>query len=172
MINLIRQTFTRQFEAVLSTLHNAIVLCPEDQWHEAIGEYPFWQVSYHALFFLDFYLTHDSESFEPRDFHRTDYEHFGINGEGEPCVADVAYDKATMLQYSDHCRAKISEIISAETEESLAGPSGFSWYPIPRAEFLLVNIRHVHHHAAQLSLHLRKASGIEINWVSSGWKPQ
>ena len=30
----------------------------------------------------------------------------------------------------------------------------------------------VQHHGAQLSLHLRRAAGIQVNWVSSGWKEQ
>ena len=55
-------------------------------------------------------------------------------------------------------------------QESLAGPSGFWWYKIPRGEFHLNNIRHVQHHASQLSLRLRRAAGIQTHWVGSGWK--
>lgn len=172
MLELVRQSLSRQFEAVLSKLDNTIVLCPDNLWHEPVGDYPFWQVSYHALFYLDYYLSPTEASFKPQDFHRVDYEHFGFNADGQPCVADKPYEKDVLLGYARHCRGKIGEIVQAETEESLAGPSGFWWYKIPRLEFLLVNIRHVHHHAAQLSIHLRKQAGIEVKWVSSGWKPQ
>ena len=169
MIELIRASFVRQFEAVLCHLHNAIVRCPADQWEEPIGDYPFWQVAYHALFYLDFYLSPSESAFTPQSFHRRDYEHFGFNADGQPCTADIPYDKEVLLDYIQHSRNKIDEIIAAETEVSLAGPSGFWWYKIPRSEFHLNNIRHIQHHAAQLSLVLRKETDAGVDWVGSGW---
>jgi hypothetical protein len=35
-------------------------------------------------------------------------------------------------------------------------------------EHQLVNIRHIQHHAAILSVRLRKAAGIRIGWVGKG----
>lgn len=172
MIELVKQSYIRQFEAVLSKLHNTIVLCPSDQWEHAVGDYPFWHVVYHSLFYLDFYLSTSEAAFVPQSFHRTDYQHFGFNADGHPCTADVPYEKDVLLNYAQHCRRKIGDILSAETEQSLAGPSGFWWYKIPRAEFHLNNIRHIQHHASQLSLHLRRAAGIQVNWIGSGWKDQ
>jgi len=170
MLDLLKKSLVHQFEAVLCKLHHTVVLCPEDKWDEPVGEYPFWHVVYHSLFYLDFYLTPSEAEFTERPFHRKDYEHFGFNADGQPCSADTPYTKDEMLEYVQHCRAKISTVISAETEETLAGSSGFWWYKIPRLEFHLNNIRHIQHHASQLSLHLRRAADIRVNWVSSGWK--
>lgn len=172
MIELVRESYSRQFEAVLCHLRNAIVHCPADQWEQPIGDYPFWQVAYHALFYLDFYLSPREADFVPQHFHRPDYEHFGFNEEGQPCTAEVLYEKDVLLEYVQHCRIKISQIVQAETAESLAGPSGFWWYKIPRGEFHLNNIRHIQHHASQLSLHLRRHVETKIDWIGSGWKEQ
>ena len=139
-------------------------------WKQPVGDYPFWHVAYYVLFYCDFYLLHGSRSFRPQSFHRTDDHHFGFNADGQPCVAGQSCDKATLQQYVEHCRTKIAEIVSAETEESLAGPSGCPWSSIPRAELFLVNICHVHHHAVQLSIQLNKLAGIQVDWVGSGWK--
>jgi hypothetical protein len=39
-----------------------------------------------------------------------------------------------------------------------------------RAELHVYNIRHIHHHAAQLSLRLRLDTGRGVDWVGSGWR--
>ena len=169
MLQLIKQSLLNQFESALSTLGLCLEQCPEEQWDGQVGNYPFWHVAYHALFYGDFYLSPNLEAFEPREFHRENYEFFDRNRQGEPVVADVPYDRETLLVYLQHCRDKAALVMEAETEETLLGPSGFWWYKVPRAEFWIINARHVHHHAAQLSLYLRNASGIAIPWVGSGW---
>jgi len=82
-------------------------------------------------------------------------------------LTDIPYAKDVILEYVEICHRKLPEAIASETAESLQGPSGFFWYEVPRAELYLINIRHVQHHAAQMSLYLRKAAGIGIDWVGS-----
>jgi hypothetical protein len=43
--------------------------------------------------------------------------------------------------------------------------SGFGWYPIPKLEHQLVNIRHVQYHEAQLADRLRTATGKGVGWM-------
>jgi hypothetical protein len=64
--------------------------------------------------------------------------------------------------------------IASETEDSLAGASGFFWYEITRGEMHLVNIRHIQHHTGQLSAFLRRvddrfADPHTLGWIGSGW---
>ncbi len=68
-----------------------------------------------------------------------------------------------------HCRAKAKAVVDAETEDSLAQRPGFDWLEFSRAEVHVYNIRHIHHHAAQLSLHLSQKTGEAVAWQSSGW---
>ncbi len=65
----------RQFGAAIDMLDNALVACPEELWGARIWSEPsksagysqFWYVAYHALFWLDLYLTGSEEGFMPPD---------------------------------------------------------------------------------------------------------
>ena len=39
-----------------------------------------------------------------------------------------------------------------------------------RAELHVYSIRHIQHHAAQLSLRLRLDAGVAIPWIGVGWR--
>jgi hypothetical protein len=170
MIDLFKKSLLGQFGATLSVLDQCAQQCPEDRWGGPVGNHAFWHVAYHALFFADLYLSPDEASFEPPSFYREDYHFFGRKPwpPYETVVADVPYPKDTILEYVELCRAKASRSIARETPESLEGPCGFWWYKVPRAEFYLINIRHIQHHAAQMNLYLRNSAGIGIDWVPTG----
>jgi hypothetical protein len=61
-------------------------------------------------------------------------------------------------------------VIAAETAETLTAGCGFQRRPISRAELHVYNLRHIQHHAAQLSLRLRLDAQQEIPWIGSGWR--
>ncbi|MCX7428390.1 MAG: DinB family protein [Planctomycetia bacterium] len=170
MLDCVKNSLVAQFHAALAVLEQCVTRCPEEAWDAPVGDYPFWHVAYHALFYADLYLSRDEASFRAPALHRQDYQFFGRRPwpPHEPVVADQPYSKDEIAAYLALCRRKASEAIAAETPATLDGPSGFPWYKISRLEFHLNNIRHVQHHAAQLSLALRKRSGIEIEWVATG----
>jgi hypothetical protein len=170
MLDLFKKSLIGQYEAALSMLNDCVSKCPDEHWNGKVGSYPFWHAAYHTLYYTDLYLSRDEESFTPASFHRENYQIFGKLPwpPHETVVADIPYDRQTLLDYIRHCGQKASQSVNSETEESLQGPCGFWWYKIPRAEFHVNNVRHVQHHAAQLSLYLRKSAGIEIGWVGSG----
>ena len=167
MLDAVQNALTGQYEAALTMFHEAVSRCPDDHWEGNVGNYPFWHVAYHAIYYTDLYLSPHLDSFQPPAFHREYYQFFGrpVPPSNEPFVADIPYDRETILAYVQHCRQKVSRSVEAETPESLRGPSGFWWYKIPRFEFHLNNIRHLQHHAAQMSLYLKRTSGIDIEWV-------
>lgn len=170
MIDRFKSALVGQFHAALSTLKAAVDQCPDELWELRVGNWPFSHVAYHALFYADFYLSPDESSYRRPECYREEYQFFGatkLPHDQEP-IADFPFPREGVLQYIEYCRNKASEIVSAETAESLAGPSGFWWYKIPRAEFHLNNVRHIQHHAAQMSLALRRAAGIEVGWVATG----
>jgi hypothetical protein len=168
MTNYIKQILAAQFEASLAMLKQCIAACPPERWEDKIANGTFRWVSYHTLFFVDLYLTPSEHSFEMRELN-----HRG-GDEREPYPA-VGLEKEDALAYVDICRQKALDMIAAETGDSLKGPSGFSWYKITRGEMHLVNIRHIQHHAAQLSAFLRRVDPVcaerrALPWVASGWK--
>lgn len=168
MIELFKKSLVGQFHAALSMFNDCVSRCPAEQWENNVGNYPFWNVAYHTLFYVDFYLSPNEQSFSPQGFHRENSEHFVPPH--ERVIPDDPYDQATLRGYVQHCKRRAIESIESETSESLAGTSGFSWYKIPRSEFHLNNIRHLQHHAAQMSLHLRNSSDVDVRWVGSGFK--
>ncbi len=168
MIEYVRQILTNQYEASLAMLSQCIDACPPQHWEDKIANGTFRWVVYHTLFFTDLYLSANEQAFNLRDLHRRGGD------EREPVVTPGLSNTDT-LSYVPLCRQKIYESLATETEESLAGPSGFSWYKITRGEMHLVNIRHIQHHTGQLSAYLRRVDeqfkdGKTLRWIGSGWR--
>ena len=165
-----QQIVYSQYLAALEMLKGAVVKCPDNMWDDVDRKNRFWHVAYHTLFYTDLYLSRDEASFQAHRCHREHYQFFGQLPwpPHEAIVADQPIPRDDILDYIEHCRQKAADIISAETAESLAGPPGFWWYEIPRAEFHLNNLRHIQHHGAQMGLSLRRAEGVAIDWVATG----
>ena len=162
MIDLYKTSINGQFGAAIAMLNECITKCPDEHWDSRIAKYPFWHVAYHILCFIDCYLSVTEHAFKPGKFHPR----------GMSELADEypsrRFERAELLEYVSECRTKLAATIASETPESLAGPSGFSWLPFPRAELHAYNLRHVQHHTGQLSAFLRKQS-VETRWVKTGW---
>src|SRR6266852_2731246 len=61
-----------QFEVAIEMLGTAVRDCPDELWQESMwddksmpGFSEFWYVAYHAMFWLDLYLSGSSEGFAP-----------------------------------------------------------------------------------------------------------
>lgn len=170
MLTLYKSLITDQFDAALAMLNECIKKCPDELWHEPVAKLKFCQVAFHALFYADVYLGTTLESLYAQPFHAEHASEFGDYEELKPQLQQATYEKPFIRAYLQHCRAKVKAIIGAETEESLANEPGFDWLQFSRAEVHVYNIRHIHHHAAQLSLHLRLKTGEGVSWHSSEWK--
>src|SRR5687768_11805124 len=130
-------------------LKQCIERCPAELWESNVAALTFRQVAYHTLFFVDLYLSRDEAAFELRELHRVG----GDESQPAPCAG---LDQDATLAYLAICRDKLRETLEGETEQSLQAPAGFSWLPFSRGELHLYNLRHVQHHAGQLSAHLRR----------------
>jgi len=170
MLDTFKELIANQFEATLCTLDTCIERCPENAWDDKIGQYPFNQVAFHTLFFTDYYLGRDAEALRGQPFHRDNPEFFGDYEQLEYREPVTLYDRASIKKYMRHCRQKASDVIASETADSLSGPAGFPRRDFSRAELYVLTIRHIQHHAAQLSLRLRIDADVEIPWVGSGWR--
>jgi hypothetical protein len=170
MPEILKDLIAHQLEAALCTVNACIDRCPDALWNAPVGNLKFCQVAFHTLFWTDFYLSPNDASFREQPFHQehasffADYEEFADH---EPTRL---YDKPAIKTYMQHCRTKLATAIAAETDESLRGPSGFARRTFSRAELHVYSIRHVQHHAAQLSLRLRLDAGVAIPWIGVGWR--
>lgn len=162
-----------QFRAALAMLEQCITRCPDEHWDAIIGKYPFWQVAYHTLCFVDCYLSPSNDDFtrEVEARQNTGATAFNPQPRGmaelEGEYPSRRFTRNEMIQYAAMCREKLDATIPNESDETLAGPSGFSWLKFSRAEAHLYNLRHVCHHTGQLSAALRRA-GVDTSWVKAG----
>ncbi len=170
MLDTTKKLIAHQFEAALCTLNTCIDRCPDASWNAPVGNQPFCQVVFHALFFADYYLGPDEESFRGQPFHRDNEAFFADYEQLEDREPVSLYRLAAIRKYMEHCRKKASDIIASETAESLSGPARFERRDFSRAELHVYTIRHIQHHAAQLSLRLRLDANQDIPWIGSGWR--
>lgn len=155
-----------QQEAALAMLAACIERCPDEQWDSPIAKYPFWHVAYHTLCFVDCYLSPSDEAFETRpEFHPAG------RAELEAEYPSRRMTRGELLKYAEFCREKVRRVLGegpgGETEGSLSSASGFPWLAFNRLELHMYNMRHIQHHAGQLSAFLRRL-GVETRWVKAG----
>lgn len=166
MIEIYKQSTLGQFQAALAMLKQCIERCPGELWESKVAGLTVQQIAYHTLFFVDFYLTADECVFTLRDLHL-------LGGDEREPLHSPGLEKQATLDYLAVCLKKLETTIATESEECLRGPSGFSWCKFSRAEMHIYNLRHVQHHAGQLSSHLRRLvpdwqDRSELRWVSTG----
>ncbi len=157
-----------QFEAALCMFNQCIQACPPEHWEGKIANDSFRQIAYHTLFYVDYYLSASDAAFQLRDLHQR-------GGDERGPTLSPGLSKDETLAYAAICRQKLSAALAAETAESLAGPCGIANRPFSRGELYIYAIRHVQHHAGQMSAYLRKtdpprADPQAFPWVRSGWR--
>jgi hypothetical protein len=158
-----------QFSATLDMFGNALHKCPDELWTAAMWNGPnmpagfsdFWYVAFHALFWLDLYLTGSVEGFTPpAPFTLAELDPQGI-------LPERVYDRQELLTYLDHCRQKYRSTIDQLTEDQAQQVCYFLWTKggIDSAELLIDNMRHIQEHTAQLHMFLGQRAGITSRWV-------
>lgn len=149
-----------QFGAAIDMLERAIQVCPEHLWATGPEYQQFWYLSYHTLFFLDYNMHGNPDTYQPRPpFGLTELDPVGL-------LPERVFTKEELLDYLVHCH-KQCRIVT----QSMTSTQGMSICPYPERkmshyEFLLYNMRHVQHHAAQLNLLLRQVVDDAPTWVS------
>jgi hypothetical protein len=169
MTDYVKQILTGQFLAALAMLKQCIEACPPEHYEGTIANDTFRTIAYHTLFYIDYYLSPNENSFELREFHRRggDDRIGGVSSAGLP--------KEDTLAYAEVCRDKLLETMTSETAASLAGPSGFSRLPISRGELHIYNLRHIQHHTGAMSAYVRRVDAAlkdipALRWVKTGWQ--
>ena len=157
-----------QFGAAIDMLDNALRACPDQLWRDRLwnnqSERPeysqFWYIAYHALFWLDFYLSGSVEGFvPPAPFTLDELDPAGL-------LPERPYSKDELQIYLEHGRKKCRATIEALTDEKARQRCRFAWGEMSFAELLLYNMRHVQEHATQLNLMLGQKIGSAPGWVT------
>ena len=159
-MNEIKPVIASQYRASLAMLREAIEKCTDALWTDARHTPPFWRIAYHTLFFTDLYLSRKGKRFTPWPRHIDKVQSL------DPLVPiDVPpYSRTELLDYASQIAEKVESKVN---QLDLGAPSGFGWLPFTKLELQFYNIRHVHHHAGQLSIWLREEAGEEIQWIGT-----
>jgi hypothetical protein len=152
-----------QYEASLAMLRHCIASCPDDHWDLPIAKYPFWVVAYHTLYCTDGYLIASEQDWKPHPVFQP-----GGMADIDAEYPTKRFTQAELLAYVGFCRERAREVVGAETDHSLQGPSGFARLKFSRAELHMYNVRHIQHHTGQLGAFLGRQK-IASPWAKSGW---
>jgi len=176
-----------EFDEVVALLEGAIRDCPPALWEASLwkversepGVWPknnqpesgrtdstvqvfsaLWKVAYHAVFYLDWYVTTEmlktpitpDGSFEPPAFIRGGVEERPFNEDWTLRLPESVYQRGLLLRYLDYGRRRARQIISALTEDDLAAtcPRHHPHEGKTLAALLQVNLAHLREHAGQI----------------------
>ena len=156
--------FWQQFGAAIDDLDNALRACPDEVWRDRLWDNPsqrpeysqFWYLVYHALFWLDLYLTGAEEGFAPPAPFTL------IEQDADGPLPERPYTKDELQAYLDYGRKKCQATIEALTDETAQRQCRFAWGEVSFVVLLLYNMRHVQEIAAQLSLFLGQ-KGVSVS---------
>lgn len=158
----VREAVWDQYGAAIDMLENAMEACPEKLWSEP-GRSPHLQFSYivfHTLWWLDYYLADDPDTFRPpAPFTMDELDPAGV-------YPDRPYTRDQLRAYLAHGRARCRSAIGALTEEQAMSLHKFGKRQHNVLNLHLYNFRHVQHHAAQLNLILRQVVDDAPRWVA------
>lgn len=108
--------------------------CPDDLWSDRSRRPEFWYVAFHALFFLDLYLSDSEEESPPAPFTLSEMDPAGV-------LPDRPYAKDELQTYLEHGRRKCRAVTEALTDERARLRRAFGSIDGSVLELLLYNAR-------------------------------
>jgi hypothetical protein len=174
MENNFKTELWKQFGAAIDMFENAIAKCPDNLWtynystgsdtanatHIDEIRSSYWYIAFHTLFFTDYYLDMDPDSFKMP-------EPFTIKEEDiDEVMPEKIYTKEELLKYTSHCRSKLHELLKDMDETKAAHRWINPWKNYSMAEITMYNMRHVMHHTGQLNMMVGKTDHSLPVWVS------
>ena len=154
-----RNPIYQQFGAAIDALDGAIRACSDTVWLSGEKWFQPWYLAFHAIFWLDLYLSESDTDYQPpAPFTRGELE-WGV-------FPDRPYTQQELLDWLGRCRqALTARLETIATEADLKRLCVLKWGEMEAGELLLYNLRHVQHHAAQINLLVRQAGGEPAPWV-------
>ena len=144
-----------EYRALIEMLHKAINLCSEDLWEKEMENPPFWQLVYHTIYYLDFYLGDSPKKHEER------YEiKENLNERLKRSLT-----KEQLKNYLVATKKKCNSVLEKLSVKELEGKNSYFWTGPTLAHRLIYNIRHTQHHIGQLNLLLRQNENDASKWL-------
>ena len=151
-----------QYGAALVMLKEAITSCPQELWQNDETLPPFWQIVYHNLFYLDFYLGNSKEE---REKFKPFVDDMKIGPLGKKPALE-ALPQTHLLEYLAFIEKKAKSKFDHFSPEELTADTAFEWHGPDKFTSLIYNLRHVMLHIGALNSRLVK-KGIKTTWISN-----
>ncbi len=151
-----KRVIQAQYLAALDMLCDAVAQCPEELWDDPAYRNRFWQVAFHALFYVHLYLQPNLEAFKTWAKHRAGREQ--LDQPSQP------YSVEEVLEYAGLCR---DEVVKQVAQLEPDAPSGFHWLPFNKLELQFYNIRHLQQHIGELCERLGRVGEISVQWIGT-----
>lgn len=156
-----------QLGAAIDMLEGALKACPDDLWQARLWkdkEFPasaeFWYVAYHAITFLDYYMSESFDGFAPPPpFTMSEFQ------EDFEMPAHV-YTKAELQTYLEYSRSKTRNRIKNLRNLMELQSVRRDWIDMSVAELIQYTMRHIMEHEGQLSMLLGHHGAQGARWVS------
>ncbi|NHF58520.1 DinB family protein [Flavobacteriaceae bacterium TP-CH-4] len=166
MLEELKNSLWQQFGASIDMLINALDACPSTLYKT---NKRFFYMAYHAIVFLDYYLTVPPTDFEPR-LPFTIVEKEDMPKEAlDDVLPNEHYPKEQLLEYIKSSKKKCLSLIMSIKENG--NPRFMEDVEVGKMDYslieiLLYNLRHIQHHAAQLNMILRNEGLEPPKWVA------
>lgn len=160
----IKNAINEQYGAAIKMLQHNLKTCPKDLWDDRTSGPPFWHVAYHAMWFLDWYLSDSPKSretfkskFGDKSSH---FEQLTVDN-----IKDIVLTPKQLLEYLSEIKENAKRRFDNLTLDVLTQPSVFDWHGNSVLSSLLYNLRHVMLHIGTLNLRLHR-KGVKLdNWI-------
>lgn len=121
-----------EYHALIQMLQKEISICADELWNKEIDEPPFWQQTYHTIYYLDFYLG-DNPKKRPERFIVKE----NLNEKMEEILS-----KQELLDYLAFVEKKCDQVLDGLSVDKLEGKNSYFWTGPTLAHRLIYNIRH------------------------------
>lgn len=160
---MVLNALNEQYGAAIAMMEQNLKKCPKEVWDDRTEGPPFWHVAYHAIWFLDWYLSDSKstrESFKSR-FGKNDSHYESLKS-----TPEITLKLNELLDYLSDVKEKTRKRFENISLDELQQPSIFEWHGINVLSSLLYNLRHLMLHIGALNLRLHR-KGVKLNnWVA------
>jgi hypothetical protein len=154
--------FKEQYGAAIRMLGKSVRKCPEEVWDDKADVPPYWHIAYHAMWFLDWYL---SDSKEARESFKSKFGEESSQDLNK--TPEITLTPEQLLDYLSDIKEKAKHRFTDITPDDLIEPSIFEWHGNSVLSSILYNLRHVMNHIGALNLRLRQ-KGVKLDsWVTN-----
>ena len=155
------EVLLNQFQGKWAMLIDALSKCPEDRFHDGIGEWSYSYVVYHIIETADFYIRNNPD--EMKWGSKAGYD---WNTDSKETIEKKKKEisKALLLEYLEEVDKKVIDFLKDKSDKDLLKKDDFHWFA-SIYEKLVYLLRHNSFHVGELAKTLREWECNRIKWV-------